>query len=107
MHNFRRQILLNGYCTSDVLVMAVAFSIALFLSAQRTSLNFENFLSVRIKLTNLLLFLCFAGAWYLIFRWHGLYRSRRIGQIKAEWWEVSKSVTLGTLLLSTIAFLAH
>src|SRR5712692_2768337 len=107
MHNFRRQVLFNGYCASDVLVMAVAFSIAFFLSAQRTSLNFEEFLSVRIKLTNLLLFLGFAAAWYLIFSWHGLYRSRRIGQIKAEWWEVTKSVTLATLLLSTIAFLAH
>ncbi len=107
MHNFRRQVLFNGYCASDVLVMVVAFFIAFFLSAQRMSLNFEEFLSVRIKLTNLLLFLGFAAAWYLIFSWHGLYRSRRIGQIKAEWWEVTKSVTLGTLLLSTIAFLAH
>lgn len=106
MQDFRRQILLNGYCASDVLVMAVAFSIAFAFSAQQTNLNFEEFLSVRIKLTNLLLFVCFAIAWYLIFRCHGLYRSRRIGQIKAEWWEVTKSVTLGTLLLSTIAFLA-
>src|SRR5439155_7501489 len=107
MHNFRRQILVNGYCASDVLVMAVAFFIAFFLSAQRMSLNFDEFLSVRIRLTNLLLFLCFVVAWYLIFSWHGLYRSRRIGQIKAEWWEVTKCVTLGTLLLSIIAFLAH
>jgi exopolysaccharide biosynthesis polyprenyl glycosylphosphotransferase len=106
MQNFRRQLLLNGYCVSDVVVMTVAFCIALTFSAQQTSLNFEQFLAVRIKLTNLLLFLCFAVAWYLIFSWHGLYRSRRIGQIKAEWWEVAKSVTLGTLLLSTIAFLA-
>jgi exopolysaccharide biosynthesis polyprenyl glycosylphosphotransferase len=107
MQNVRRQILVNGYCASDVLVMTVAFCIASFLSAQRTSLNFEEFLAVRIKLTNLLLFLGFAGAWYLIFSWHGLYRSRRIGQIKAEWWEVTKSVTFGTLLLSTIAFFAQ
>jgi exopolysaccharide biosynthesis polyprenyl glycosylphosphotransferase len=87
--------------------MVVAFSIAFFFSAQRTSLSFEDFLSVRIKLTNFLLFVCFAAAWYLIFSCHGLYRSRRIGQIKAEWWEVTKSVTLGTLLLSTLAFLGH
>jgi exopolysaccharide biosynthesis polyprenyl glycosylphosphotransferase len=106
MQSLRRRILLNGYCVSDVLVMALAFSIASFFSAQETSLNFEEFLSVRIKLTNLLLFLCFAAAWYLIFSWHGLYRSRRIGQMTAEWWEVTKSVTLATLLLSTIAFLA-
>ncbi|MFQ5902136.1 MAG: sugar transferase [Candidatus Binatia bacterium] len=102
----KRQVLFNSYRASDVLVMAIAFSIAFFLSAQQTGLDFEEFLSVRIKITNFLLFLCFAAAWYLIFHWHGLYRSRRIGQIKAEWWEVTKSVTLGSLLLSTVAFLA-
>jgi len=106
MQNFRRQILFNGYCISDVVVMGLAFLVASFLSAQQASLSFEEFLSVRIKLTNLLLLLCFGCAWYLIFSCHGLYRSRRIGQIKAEWWEVTKSVTLGALLLSTVAFLA-
>lgn len=106
MKNFRRQVLFNGYCVSDVLVMTGAFFLAFFLSARQTGLNFDEFLSVRIKLTNLILFLCFALAWYLIFSWHGLYRSRRIGLWKAEWWEVVKSITLGTLLLSMFAFLA-
>jgi exopolysaccharide biosynthesis polyprenyl glycosylphosphotransferase len=87
--------------------MAAAFAIAFYISAQRTTPSFEEFLSARVRLTNLLLFLCFAIGWYLIFSWHGLYRSRRIGQIKAEWWEVIKSVTLGTLLLSTIAFVTQ
>jgi exopolysaccharide biosynthesis polyprenyl glycosylphosphotransferase len=107
MQNFRRRLLVNGYCISDVLVMAVAFALAIFSSAQRMSLNFEEFLAVRIKLTNLLFFLCFAVAWYLIFRCHGLYRSRRIGQIQAEWWETTKCVMLGTLLLATAAFFAQ
>ncbi|HMF50661.1 MAG TPA: sugar transferase, partial [Candidatus Saccharimonadales bacterium] len=107
MQNFRRRLLINGYGISDVLVMAVAFSVAIYSSAQRMSLNFEQFLAVRIKLTNLLLFLCFAVAWYLIFSCHGLYRSRRIGQIQSEWWEATKCVMLGTLLLATVAFVAQ
>jgi exopolysaccharide biosynthesis polyprenyl glycosylphosphotransferase len=107
MSNYKRQLLVNGYCASDVLVMTLAFAIAFFLSAQRMSPSFEEFLSVRVRLTNLLLFLGFAAAWYLIFSWHGLYRSRRIGQIKAEWWEVTKAITIGTLVLSTIGFVIH
>jgi exopolysaccharide biosynthesis polyprenyl glycosylphosphotransferase len=106
MHSRKRELLFQGYCVSDVLVMAAAFFIASFFSAQQSSLTFDEFLAVRIKLINFILFLCFAVGWYLIFRWHGLYRSRRIGQIQAEWWDVAKAVAVGTLLLSTIAFLA-
>ena len=106
MSNFNRWMLFNLYRGSDVLVMGVAFSIAFYFSALETSMHFDDFLSVRIKLTNLLFFLCFACVWYLIFNWNGLYRSRRIGQIGAEWWNISKCITAGTLLLSTVAFFA-
>jgi exopolysaccharide biosynthesis polyprenyl glycosylphosphotransferase len=105
MTHYKRQILVNGYCVSDVLVMTGSFAVAFYISAQHATPSFDAFLSARVRLTNLLLFLAFAVCWYLIFSWHGLYRSRRIGQIKAEWWEVIKSVTVGTLLLSTIAFI--
>jgi exopolysaccharide biosynthesis polyprenyl glycosylphosphotransferase len=106
MESFRRQLLFKIYCASDVFVMALAFSLSFYLTAQEADLGFEEFLSVRIKLANLLFFGGFAGIWYLIFSLHGLYRSRRIGQIEAEWWEVVKSVALGTLILTTLAFAA-
>jgi exopolysaccharide biosynthesis polyprenyl glycosylphosphotransferase len=101
--HLRRQILLNAFRTADVAVMAIAFVVAMVVSAQWTSVDWEDFLAVRIKLSNILLFISFAAVWHLIFSSHGLYRSRRIGLVKVESWEVAKAVILGTLLLSAFA----
>jgi exopolysaccharide biosynthesis polyprenyl glycosylphosphotransferase len=98
--SFKRQILLYAFRAADVGVMALAFTLALLASAQRTSMDFEQFLAVRIKVSNILLFLGFAVIWHVIFISQGLYRSRRIGLIKVEWWDVTKAVVFGTLLLS-------
>ena len=102
MPHFKRQILLNAFRFADVAVMAIAFIIAMAASAERVSVDFEQFLAVRVKLSNILLFIGFAIVWHLIFISQDLYRSRRIGLIKVEWWEVTKAVVLGTLLLSAV-----
>jgi exopolysaccharide biosynthesis polyprenyl glycosylphosphotransferase len=102
MQNFKRQILLNAFLMADVAVMTLAFILSLVVSAQQTSMELEEFLAVRVKLSNILLFGAFAVVWHLIFSAQGLYHSRRIGQIKVEWWEVTKAVVLGTLLLSAV-----
>jgi len=96
---------MSAFRTADVAVMAAAFTMALFVSAQRTGINFQEFLSVRVKLSNILLFVGFAVLWHLIFTSQGLYRSRRIGQIKVEWWDVTKAVVLGVLLLSCVTLI--
>jgi exopolysaccharide biosynthesis polyprenyl glycosylphosphotransferase len=105
MPHLKRQILLNAFRFADVAVMALAFTIGLVASAERMSMDFEQFLAVRIKLSNILLFIGFAVIWHLIFISQDLYRSRRIGLIKVEWWEVTKAVVLGTLFLAAFALL--
>jgi exopolysaccharide biosynthesis polyprenyl glycosylphosphotransferase len=102
MPNFKRQILLDAFRAADIAVMAIAFILSLAVSAERMSMDFQEFLAVRVKLSNVLLFIAFAVAWHLIFSSQGLYGSRRIGLIKVEWWEVTKAVMLGTLLLSAV-----
>ena len=104
MPTFRRQILMSAFRAADVAVMAIAFAIAMAASAERISIDFQDFLAVRIKFSNILLFLGFSVIWHLIFISQGLYRSRRIGLIKVEWWEVTKAVVLGTLFLSAVRF---
>ena len=86
---FRRQILMSAFRAADVAVMAIAFAIAMAASAERMSIDFQDFLAVRIKFSNILLFVGFAVLWHLIFISQGLYRSRRIGLIKVEWWDVT------------------
>jgi exopolysaccharide biosynthesis polyprenyl glycosylphosphotransferase len=108
MQNLRRQLLLDAFRVADVLVMGFAFAAALVFTAETSSPhNPAEFLSVRVKVSNALLFLGLLIAWHLIFRLRGLYRSRRIGLLVSEWWDVAKAVAVGTLLLSALAILLH
>ena len=53
--NLKRQILMSGFRTADVAVMAIAFTIGLAVSAERMSMELQEFLAVRVKLSNILL----------------------------------------------------
>ena len=104
MPTWTRRISPNALRGADLALMAAAFLVALVASAHQGSpMEVTEFLAVRIKLSNLLLFVVFAAAWHLIFASCGLYRSHRIGQMAGEWWEIAKAVALGTALLSVAA----
>lgn len=108
MNNVRRQLLLDAFRVADALVMGFAFATALFFTADQASPNNPaEFLAVRVKISNALLFLGLMLAWHLIFRIRGLYLSRRIGLLVSEWWNVTKAVALGTVLLASLGLLLH
>jgi len=104
MQPLRRRLLLDAFRVADLCVMSAAFGLALLVSADIASPNNPaEFLAVRIKLSNVLLFMGFAVLWHVLFRARGLYRSRRIGLLVSEWWDVAKAVVLGTLILAGLA----
>jgi len=104
MQSLRRRLLLDAFRVADLCVMSGAFGLALLVSAGSASPNNPaEFLAVRIKLSNALLFLGFAALWHVIFRARGLYRSRRIGLLVSEWWDIAKAVALGTLIFAGLA----
>lgn len=101
MQDLRRRFLLDAFRAADLCVMGAAFGLALLASADEESpTNPAEFFAVRIKLSNALLFMAFAVLWHVIFRARGLYRSRRIGLLVSEWWDIAKAVALGTLFLA-------
>lgn len=104
LHDLRRRLLLDALRLGDVVVMAVAFALGFALSAYQLSPGqMLEFLSIRVRLSNILLFLGFALAWHVILQSQGLYRSRRLASIFSEWWDIGKAVALGTLLLASLA----
>lgn len=104
MQDVRRRLLLDAFRAADLCVMGAAFGLALLVSADEESpTNPAEFLAVRIKLANALLFMGFAVVWHLVFQVRGLYRSRRIGLLVSEWWDIAKAVALGTLSLAGLA----
>jgi exopolysaccharide biosynthesis polyprenyl glycosylphosphotransferase len=63
------------------------------------------FLSMRVKLQNLLIFLALLWAWNIIFRKLGLYDSKRLSSRLAELTDVIKATSLGTLCIAIAGLL--
>jgi len=104
MQPLRRRLLLDAFRVADLCVMTAAFGLAMLVSAGAASPNNPAaFLAVRIKLSNAILFMGLMALWHVIFKARGLYRSRRIGLLASECWDIGKAVALGTLILSGMA----
>ena len=69
MQPLRRRLLLDAFRAADLCAMTAAFGLALLVSAQTSSPNNPaEFLAVRIKLSNVLLFAGYAVLWHVISR---------------------------------------
>src|SRR5437764_12178358 len=97
MGTSRRQVLLNGLKLFDLAVMAFCFLVASFYSFHKSAApTFPDFLSMRIKVSNVVLFFALVWTWHLIFAGFGLYSSRRLSARRAVVLDAVKAVTLGT-----------
>jgi exopolysaccharide biosynthesis polyprenyl glycosylphosphotransferase len=101
MSDFRRRVLLNLLLVADLVTMATAFALALVVTGHTLeSGSVAEFLAVRVKMANFVYAAAFAATWHIVFTAFGLYRSRRLGLITDEWWDIVKAVGLGTLVLA-------
>jgi exopolysaccharide biosynthesis polyprenyl glycosylphosphotransferase len=108
MTSLKRGLMMEAFRVADLMVMLVAFGLALWVSAEIGSPHDPGgFLAMRIKVSNILLLAGLVAIWHAVFRALGLYRSRRMGLAVSEWWDVTKAVALGTLVLAGLALLAH
>ena len=74
----RRQILLRAFKYLDLLLMTFSFVVgASAVFYQMGTVSFVEFLSMRIKVQNFILFIGFLALWHAIFSVFGLYHSRR------------------------------
>jgi exopolysaccharide biosynthesis polyprenyl glycosylphosphotransferase len=101
MHELRRRFLLNCLRGADLAIMTMAFGIALLMSGQYVQPESpQDFLAVRVSLANFTYFAGFSVLWHVIFRAMGLYRSRRLGLLSTEWWDITKAISIGTLIIA-------
>jgi exopolysaccharide biosynthesis polyprenyl glycosylphosphotransferase len=90
----------------DLLVMIICFPAAILPEMVKvTPAGITQFLSMRVKLQNLLIFLALLWAWNIIFTRLGLYDSKRLSTRLAELTDVIKATSLGTLFIATTGFL--
>jgi exopolysaccharide biosynthesis polyprenyl glycosylphosphotransferase len=101
---FRRQILLEALKVLDLLGMVFWFCVATSAVSYRTdTLSLIEFLSMRIKVQNFLVFLGFLLVWYLVFSLFDLYHARRLSTAWYEFIDALKATSLGTLAIAIAA----
>jgi exopolysaccharide biosynthesis polyprenyl glycosylphosphotransferase len=100
MTRLRRQLLLKVFTLSDLAIMTVSFALASLVESRLTAhTSFGEFLSMRIKLQNIVLFLGLLAIWHGVFSAVGLYQSKRLEARRNEVKDVLTATSIGTLLL--------
>jgi exopolysaccharide biosynthesis polyprenyl glycosylphosphotransferase len=103
----RRKLLVTALQVGDLVMMLVAFAVAMIVSGWASSGpdRLREFFSVRVSVGNVLGLAAFSLVWHLVFRTLGLYRSRRIGSLLREWVDIFKATLLGFLALPALALM--
>ncbi len=94
----RRELLIKILKLFDLWVMALAFVLAALPVANRGEAStFADFLSMRIKVENFILFFVFLALWHIVFASWRLYRSQRLVRRRTEILNILRATSLGTL----------
>ena len=96
----RRKLTLKALKLFDLLVMVSAFALATIVTSKHTSqISLSDFLSMRIKVQNLIILIGFLVVWQILFSFFGMYRSRRLSNRKREVLDIFKATSIGTSVL--------
>ena len=104
MNTFKRQFLLDVFKIFDLGVCVFAFVAALIFSQLPLSAHgAEEIIAMRFSALNFVMFLLLLGVWHLMFRFTGLYNSRRISSLYREF----RDLLLAVLLCSAALFIIN
>ncbi len=108
MTHFRRRVLFVAFQIFDLAIVVFA-SIAANLPVllEHGPVSLVEFLSLRVKLSNALLFSFLLLVWHFIFVSFGLYQSRRLTNRRSEIADVFKAVGLGTIAFCFAGVIFH
>ena len=104
MNRAKPKLLDFAFRTFDLALMCAAFGLSMItVASKRGSPSFADFLSIRIKIQNILLFFGLLLFWQLIYSLCGLYESNRLATRKSEVIDAIKAATLVTSSLFGVA----
>jgi exopolysaccharide biosynthesis polyprenyl glycosylphosphotransferase len=108
MSTIRRKVLLGALKLFDLMLMICTFLLStVSVLRQSGAITFSQFLSMRIKLGNCILFFALLAMWHGICSIFGLYDSRRMSSHAAEAIDTFAATTTGTLAISVAARAFH
>ena len=104
MNEAKRRFLLSGMKLFDVFQLTVSFGLSALLVAQsQRNVSVEQFLSIRIKLSNCIVFCLIVMMWQGIFSLCGVYESKRLAAKHIENIELLKATALSSIILALLA----
>jgi len=108
MTTLRREILLNTLKLFDLVLMLGSFLLAsLLILRESGAMTFTEFLSMRVKVGNFVLFLALLVVWHIVFSLSGLYNSRRMSGRRADAIDTLKATTVGAFFIAVAALAFH
>lgn len=108
MNIYQRKALLDTLILFDLLVMVGAFVLATCYTVRVTGgVTLVTFWSMRVKLTNFVLFAVWLLAWHILFSGFGLYNSRRMAGYGADAIDTILASAAGTAVLATTSLTLH
>jgi FlaA1/EpsC-like NDP-sugar epimerase len=104
----RRRFLLTSLKLFDLVLVIVAFGLATVLSVYANrGVSLLDFLGMRVKLSNFVIFILALLFCHSVFTFYGLYRSRRLSTRLMEVADCLKSTTLSSVVFLAMGFLFH
>ncbi len=106
MDNVGRRTLMNAIRVFDLLLLTASFGVAALPMARAQGLvSFSQFLSLRIKLQNFVVFFILLWIWNSVFLMLGLYNSKRMHARRTEAIDITKATTLSAIILGLASVL--
>jgi exopolysaccharide biosynthesis polyprenyl glycosylphosphotransferase len=104
----RRRLFVKTLKVADMLMMAAVFLLAAVpVSRGSGEVTFAEFLSMRVKVENFILFVGLLGIWHIIFVSLGLYESQRRVSRQEELTGVFRAASAGTICVGLLALIFH
>lgn len=106
MTDGRHRLHLNALKAFDLLVVILSFGVATILIVQtQNRITLVDFLSMRTRISNFLIFLLTLFLYHVILGMFGLYRSRRLSTWKAEVIDILKATAMGLLCFIIVGWI--
>jgi exopolysaccharide biosynthesis polyprenyl glycosylphosphotransferase len=100
----RRELLVKALKLFDVCLLISCFALAtVAVSHTSTTGSLAEFLSLRVKIGNFLIFAMFLLSWHAIFSSFHLYASHRLSRRRDEMVDILKACSLGTFIVLVVA----
>lgn len=101
----RRQLVIKGLKLFDLLVMAAAFILAAVPVSHGGEASFADFLTMRIKVENFILFFGMLALWHILLASRGGYESQRLISKGDQAINIFQATSLGTLCITVLSSL--